>query len=123
MARQKPLADIGDRIPALAKRPDSVAEGKRDRSWDEANRAFSFRIREVDAERLAKQAQALEVSKDALTRALLELALDAVDAGLVAFDIDEQTRKITDRLGRVRVTTRRFVLAAWTSERNDNTGD
>jgi rRNA maturation endonuclease Nob1 len=123
MPRQKPLEDVKDKVPGLAKRPESVAEGKRDRSWDEANRAFSFRIREVDAERLAELAQELKVSRDALTRALIELALDAVDAGRVEFKTDERTRETKDRLGRFRLSTRRFVLASWTGERNGKTGE
>ena len=123
MPRQKPLADIQDKVPSLAKRPESVAGGRRDRSWDEANRAFSFRIREEDAERLAELAEELKVSRDALTRALVKLALDAVDAGRVKFEIDERTHETTDRLGRFRLSARRFVLASWTAERNAETGE
>ena len=123
MPRQKPLADIQDKVPSLTKRPESVAEGKRDRSWDEANRAFSFRIREVDAERLADLAQELKVSRDALTRALVQFALDAAEAGRVAFEIDEQTRETTDRLGRFRLSTRRFVGATRAAERKADPGE
>ena len=67
MARRKPLTNVKDEVPGLRRRPDSVAAGKRDRTWDNENRAFSFRIRQVDAERLAGQASALGLSRDALS--------------------------------------------------------
>lgn len=116
MPRRKALEKTG--IDGLDRRPESVAEGKRDRSWDEAHRAFPVRIREVDAERLSELAEGLSVSRDAVTRALVELALDAVDADRVDFETRERTRETKDRLGRLRITTRRFVLASWAAERN-----
>ena len=78
MPRRKPLDEVKGQVPGLAERPESVAKGKRDRTWDEANKAFSFRIRKVDADRLAEQAAALGLSRDALARALKEAALDAL---------------------------------------------
>jgi len=123
MPRRKPLDQVKDRVPGLAERPESVARGKRDRRWDEANRAFSFRIREADAERLAEQAAALGLSRDALARALMEAALDALARGWLALDIETATTETVDRLGRQRIATRRIAHPAWTLERNDSSGE
>jgi hypothetical protein len=120
MARRNPLNEVKDQVPSLQQRPESVAVGKRDRRWDEANRSFSFRIREMDAQRLANQAQDLHVSRDALARGLMEAALDALDSGDLILEVEEMTRETEDRLGRFRLTTRRFVRAAWMPDRNGN---
>ena len=123
MPRRNPLDEVKDKVPSLAHRPDSVAEGKRDRSWDEKNPQFAFRIRSEDAERLAASAADLEVSRDALGRALIQAALDALDRGWLDIEAYEERRETKDRLGRFRVTIRRFVRPSWTIGRNDHTDD
>jgi hypothetical protein len=123
MPRRNPLTEVKEKVPSLAQRPDSVAEGKRDRSWDEKNPRFGFRIRVEDAERLAGKAAALQVSRDALGRALMQAALDALDRGWLDVEAYEERRETKDRLGRFRVTIRRFVQPSWTIERSEDTDD
>lgn len=122
MPRQKPFKDLGADVPeVLARRPGQ--EAGRDRSWDQQNPAISLRIREHDAARLATHAEALGVSKDALGRALLWAALDALDAGELALEVGQVTTEATDRLGRRRIYTRRIAEPARANDRNPNSGD
>jgi hypothetical protein len=130
MTRRDPFEGVGiaglDRRPGAP--PDRVAEEsvaeeeKRSRRWDEANRAFSFRIREQDAQRLASRAQDIPASRDALARALIEAALDAVDKGWIDLVAEEKKHQTTDRLGRVRVCSRRFVQVVWKFDRISDSG-
>ena len=123
MPRRNPLDEVENQVPSLAQRPDSVADGCRDRSWDERNPRFGFRIRSEDAERLADRAAALRVSRDALGRALIQAALDAEDRGWLDLEVYEKRRESNDRLGRFRVTVRRFVRPSWTIGQNGDTDD
>ena len=120
MPRQKPLDGIKDQVPGLAHRLGE--EAKRDRSWDEENPAFSFRIRARDAERLTDKAGELGLSKDALARALLWAALDALESGELALEIDEERTEIKDRLGRRRTYVRQLARPAWAGERKPKDG-
>jgi hypothetical protein len=122
MPRQKAFKDLGADVPeALAHRPGE--EPKRGRSWDEANPACSFRIREQDAARLAAQAGELQVSRDALARALLWAALDALEAGRLPLQVGEVTTQAQDKAGRFRTYTRRIVEPARTAAQIANSGD
>jgi hypothetical protein len=122
MPRQRPFQGIGPDVPRVL-RHEPGTEPKRDRTWDEANPACSFRIREEDAARLAAQAKALGVSRDALARALLWAALDALEAGGLPLQVGEVTTEGKDKIGRVRVYTRRIVEPAEDLERKPNSDD
>lgn len=119
MPRRNPLDGVADKVPSLAHRPGEHPEPKRDRSWDQDNPRFSFRVRAGDVARLAALAGDLGVSRDAVASGLLAAALDAVEAGAVDLAVDGQTTETVDALGRRRVTVRRFVRAAWPAERNE----
>jgi len=97
---------------ALVEEPiDESAEPQRGREWDAVNPAC--RIRLEDAGRLAELAEQLQVSRDALSRALMEAALDTVEWGWLHFQVDIDMREGRDTLGRFRVYTRRVVLPIW----------
>ena len=64
-------------------------------------------------------ARRLGVPKDALARALMQAALDAVEAGQLTLTVEEERREITDKLGRERTFIKKNVLPAWPWERTD----
>jgi hypothetical protein len=117
MPRRKALDDAAELAPGLARRPESVAGDRREdesgQTWDERNRPSSFRIREVDAGRLEAQARELGLSKDALGRALVWAALDALDAGLLELEIDTKQTKVTDKMDRVRIYVKKEARPLW----------
>jgi hypothetical protein len=96
---------------------EAIGEAKRSRDWDRQNPAFSFRIRPEDARRMRDTAEGLDAPKDALARALVGAALDAVEAGRLSLEVEEERYRLTDKRGRERTVTRKFVLASWEPDR------
>jgi hypothetical protein len=130
MPRQKPLAKAAELVPGLARRPESVKRDRREdeggQTWDERNRPATLRIRAEDHNRLEAQARALGLSKDALGAALLWAGLDALDAGLLALEVETVESEVTDSKGRRRFYVRRQARPSWQSSavpaRDDSTG-
>lgn len=85
----------------------------RSRSYERRNPAFAFRIRPEDNERLAGHAEALEVSRDALARALVQTVLDAVEEGRITLAVERQPVQKRDRRGRLRSLVRSNVSVVW----------
>ncbi len=115
--RRSALADTKPKVPGLADRPESVARDKpvdaAGKTWDERHKPSSFRIRQTDAERLETIAGEMGLSKDALGRALIWAALDAIDGGLLELEIDEEHTKVTDKMDRVRIYVKRRARPSW----------
>jgi hypothetical protein len=112
------LTGLDDTVAALVgeheqRTQPTRREDEQGRTWDERHKAASFRIRERDAERIETRAQELGLSKDALGAALLWAALDALDAGTLALDIDTLESQVTDKLGRVRSYSRKRARPLW----------
>lgn len=99
------------------------AQPKRARAWDAENPAFRFRIREQDAQRLTARAAELRLSLDALTRALVWAALDALDQGRLALDIDQEVTETADKRGRYRTHVKRLARPVWAAEQTPNSDD
>jgi predicted DNA-binding protein len=102
-----------------ADQKEATKEKTRDRQWDRKNPAFSFRIRPEDAQRMKDTARGLGVPKDALARALMQAAFDAVDEGRLALSVQEERRDIVDKIGRERTFIRKNVLTSWQKNRID----
>lgn len=98
-------------------------KAKRARPWDEANPAFRFRIREQDAQRLTRRAGELHLSLDALARALVWAALDALDDGRLTLDVGQEVTEAPDKRGRYRTHVKRFARPVWTADQTPNSGD
>lgn len=117
--RRSALDEAAREVPGLTRRPESVARDRREddagKTWDERNRAHAFRIREVDAERLQALARDLGISKDAAGAALLQAALDAVDAGALTFEVDQVQSEVVDKRDRLRVFVKRRARPLWQS--------
>ena len=120
--RRKALGDAAQKVPGLAKRPESAQwdrrEGEDGKTWDERHKPSSFRIRSQDAKRLQARAGELGLSKDALACALVWAALDAIDAGHLTLEIDTVQTEITDKRGRTRVYARKRARPAWQNLRS-----
>jgi predicted DNA-binding protein len=108
---EKTLAEL------VSDQKKATGEAKRSRNWDRENPAFSFRIRPEDARRMRETAEELDAPKDALARALIGAALDAVEDGRLSLEVEEECYRLTDKRGRERTVTRIFVLASWASDR------
>lgn len=118
--RRNAHQDISEVLGMLgADQKEATKEKTRDRQWDRKNPAFSFRIRPEDAQRMKDTARGLGVPKDALARALMQAAFDAVDEGRLALSVQEERRDIVDKIGRERTFIRKNVLTSWQKNRID----
>ena len=119
--RRSILGDAAKQARQAAEEPDVPAVLRREdedgKTWDQRNKAHAFRIREVDAERLTTRAREFGLSKDALGAALVWAGLDALDAGALTLEIEEQTTEVVDKLDRLRVYVKRRARPLWQSEK------
>jgi hypothetical protein len=112
MPRQRPFRDLRPGVSkALAHRP---REDERDQGGEKPDVAVSLRIRTEDEERVVARARELGLSRDALTRGLVQAALDALDGGLLRFYTEIVVTSTTDKRGRKRAVERQFARPAWT---------
>ena len=82
-------------------------------------RVYGYRIDDEDAARIKTLAADLGTSHDALMRALVPAALDAVERGWLELDSTTEYQEGRDSKGRVRAWAVRLVRWSWTLERNE----